>query len=339
MKNTKYVLIESTVRRMLKKIQDSPERNFRNMVDFGLTAMKGRFIQQFLQTMQTMLQDDSSAYYSLVQDTVTNVDHDKLVGFGMNVGYNSCTQGAKTIRKIEREQNYNIPWSMALNIDESGLAEHTSDYDSLVSDGERLGIHTWILWVSDKVHKILPLIEQHPDSAFILCCSPDKLDRSTVSESAFFNNLMFAVRYGEDAANICEELRKNKALYSVYVPYSEKDIDFITSDEIFSCTEVLHPVFTILTAEPDCPVEAQKQIYDHITKARCEQRHKTIPWDAVYDNQYVDSVVSEDACTAYIDRKGYFISLCDRIVKEKYNVFTDNLQDILKMAFPKQQMV
>lgn len=338
MRSVNRVLIETTVRRALKNIQDSPERSFRNLVDLGLTVLYGRFTQHFLNTVQEMLQSNNSAYFQLIRDIVSNVNHDNLVKFGVNIGYNGCTLGAKKIREIEAEQNFDIPWSIFLDIDVDEFAAHEQQYDSLISQGEELGIYTWILWMPEKIYKVLPLIEKHSDCAFVLCCLPESIDASTVEDFSSIDNLMIAVRYGEDASDACALLRENHRLYSVYVPYSEDDAPSIENGEIYSCTEVVHPAFTILKAEKDCPIEIQKQIYTSVEKARESQKYQTVPWDACYDNQYIDSIISDSVCSAGVDRNGCFISLCDQIIRDKYNVFTENLKDVLKAAFPKKHV-
>ena len=110
MKNSmSRVLIETVVKGALKAIKDSPERGIRNLVDIALQFSKGRFQQNLFSTVQTMLQNESSAYYELVRDVIFHTDTDRLFTFGMNLGYNGCTIGAQRIRENEKRMNCNIP--------------------------------------------------------------------------------------------------------------------------------------------------------------------------------------------------------------------------------------
>ena len=93
------VLIETIVRKTLRDIEESPERSTRNLVDMALQFSNGRFQKYFLETARGMLENENSAYYALVRDAVGNIDHERLLNFGMNVGYNSCTSGARRIRE------------------------------------------------------------------------------------------------------------------------------------------------------------------------------------------------------------------------------------------------
>ena len=115
-KDMKRVLVEATVRRTLKNIQESPHRATRNLVDLGLQFSSGRFQTRFLTQAQKLLQNPKSAYYDLVKNIVTTVDHDIITTFGVNLGYNSCTKGAQRIREIEAEKGFNIPWALNLLI-------------------------------------------------------------------------------------------------------------------------------------------------------------------------------------------------------------------------------
>ena len=93
------VLVESTIRRTLKAMQESPEREARNLVDAGAQFSTGRFQTRLISHAQRMLQNSKSAYYALVKDVVTYADHDNIATFGVNLGYNSCTKGARLIRR------------------------------------------------------------------------------------------------------------------------------------------------------------------------------------------------------------------------------------------------
>ena len=91
------ILIETIVRKAIRDIRDSPKRSTRNLIDMALNFSEGRFQSRFFETAQSMLRDENSAYYRLIPDMVVNVDTEKIIHFGINLGYNSCTAGAKKI--------------------------------------------------------------------------------------------------------------------------------------------------------------------------------------------------------------------------------------------------
>ena len=115
-KDMTKVLVESTVRRTIKNIQKSPERATRNLIDLGLEFSNGRFQTGLFKQAQKMLQNRKSAYYDLVKNIVALVDQDIITTFGVNLGYNSCTKGARLIRDIEAKKGFNVPWALNLSV-------------------------------------------------------------------------------------------------------------------------------------------------------------------------------------------------------------------------------
>lgn len=141
------VLVESTIRRTLKAMRESPEREARNLVDAGAQFSTGRFQTRLISHAQRMLQNSKSAYYALVKDVVTYADHDNITTFGVNLGYNSCTKGARLIRETEREKGFNIPWALHLRVSQEKLAGDPGLYPSILREGTSLGIYTYLLFV------------------------------------------------------------------------------------------------------------------------------------------------------------------------------------------------
>lgn len=73
-KNISGMLVETVVKKALKNIKDNPERGIRNLVDRALQFSSGRFQKNFFAVAQAMLQNENSAYYGLVRDTVAYAD-------------------------------------------------------------------------------------------------------------------------------------------------------------------------------------------------------------------------------------------------------------------------
>ena len=112
-------LVEIGVRSALTQCGGSPGRAVRNLVDLGLTFSRGQLQRQLLTTIQTLLGNPDSAYYPLIRDVVANTDTDRLVRFGVNVGYESCSKGARRLRTVEEEQGFHMPWALGLTVDGS----------------------------------------------------------------------------------------------------------------------------------------------------------------------------------------------------------------------------
>lgn len=330
------ILIESVVRRALKDAGDSPERSTRNLVDMALQFAQGKFQYRFFETAHLMLKKEESAFHKMIPDAVASIDQERLIGFGMNLGYNGCIAGAKTIRSIEKKEHFNIPWMITLVINGDDYLNRAEDYCAVLEQGRPLGIFTWQLYTCGQAQKIVPLIEKYPDYAFILYCAPGEITDALLDELESLNNLMIAVAYTQGADEACQLLRQRRFLYSVYVSYGECDLPRIVSGEILGDTEILHPVFTGFLADTGCPKAVQEQVYQYVNQTRTQQCYKTVPWDVIADSRFVDGVISEDSCQACFDGQGNFCTFREGLEQGEYNVFQQPLREILKLAFPKE---
>ena len=188
-------LIQTVVRQKLNAIKSDPERSLRNLVDMGLSFAAGSEQKRFLQQAQRTLQDENSAYYRIIYDMVLHVDTEHLMGFGMNLGYNSLTAGARTIRRLESECGYDIPWCLTLAIDRKGYTAHESDYTNLIEQGKRLGIYTYLIIAPELPVGLFTLLRQQKDCAFLLFTSPDELTGDVIDTMAQLYHVMPVVRF------------------------------------------------------------------------------------------------------------------------------------------------
>ena len=329
------ILIETVIRKALRDVKDSPERSTRNLVDMALHFSSGPFQRKFFETVQEMLQDEHSAYYSLIRDAASSADTDKLVSFGLNLGYNSFVDGARAIRAAEAADDFNIPWMVRLDIHGPSYARQAEAYRSVIRQGEQLGIFTWSLFPSGQPQSLFSLIGEHPDCAFLLFCEPEALTDALLDEAARLKNLLFMVRYSSSASDICGLHRRKGFLYSVYVPYGADDLERISSGELFCCTENLHAVFTLLLADPACPDDIRQEVYGQAVRIRKAQQYRTIPLEWTFDSRFVDGIISEDACLAAFDERGDLVSPHGQALLKSGNLFQHPLREILKSAFPK----
>ncbi len=339
-----YILIETLVRKTLREIKDSPERSTRNLVDMALHFSEGRFQKHFLETAQEMLQNENSKYYRLIPDLAASVDSDRIVTFGMNLGYNSCTTGADTIRSIEAKKPFNIPWAVILEADGQTFPEQSDGYHSVINQGMDLGIFCWQIFSLGQLQNLLELADAHPDCAFVFFCDPEEITESLLAEAADIKNILFVVRYDETASRACRLLRRNRFLYSVYIRYDESYLDSILNGEQFCCAETLHPVLTMLLAAPSCSHQTRQTVYDHVIQERKNQQYQTVPWDIINDNRFIDGIISDDVCSAFFNRDG---NLCfsrtaadcsapNTLEPSDLNLFSMPLEDIFRISFPKK---
>ena len=327
------VLIETIVRKTLRDIEESPERSTRNLVDMALQFSNGRFQKYFLETARGMLENENSAYYALVRDAVGNIDHERLLNFGMNVGYNSCTSGARRIREWERKNGYHVPWAVYLEVGQYTFQKAPNRYLNVNAEGEQMGVFTWFLFVENDLKEALRLAEEFPDSAFFVFCTAEMITEQVIDKGLSLDNVAFMVLYDENADEICAQLRQEKMLYGLYTYYKETDIEEIENGTLFESAQQLHPAAIVLIADPGCTDETQKRVEQLTLEARNSQKYQTIVWELQGDANTVEEIISGASSFAYFDRDGDLCGMDGKKITGENALFHQSLQTICMNQF------
>ena len=327
--NLNRTLIETTIRNSIKQIKNDPERSMRNLIDMALSFSNGRFQKHFLEAAQTMLQKQTSCYYKIIPDLVATADTERIVTFGMNIGYNGCTLGAQTIRELEVKEHFNIPWSIFLELESSSYYKNEVHYRSLLSKGKEMGIYAWNIHTSDNPSYILELAEDFPECAFNIFCTPENITHTLLDDARNLYNILFLIEYGDNSNEACSLLRSQGFLYSIYYNNKTSNCNSDMIDEILSDTENQNAVFTVFLSHFSHAKEAET-VYQYIRQLRSEQKYRTVPYDFILDNCFIDSIISNQSCSIMFTSNGECHSSIDGKVYENCNIFHNSLYDILK---------
>ncbi len=334
-KDITRVLVEATIQKTLKDIHESPERTLRNLVDLALDFSHGDFQKELLGIVQEMLQNKDSAYFPLAVDIISHVKENAITAFGLNVGYNGCSRGSKIIRQTEQKENFNIPWSLSLQVCPGSYRQ--AQYHALLEQGKVLGIYTYLLFTEDDPSFLFPLIEAQQDCAFVLFVSGKYITRSILEKTESLHHLMFAVQYDNYAQEACRLLRVKRFLYSLFFRYTNSQKAEIASGQLPQKAVALHPAFTFFIPAEDCSPATEDAVYHSLSRLRKQQKTQTFLMDLKYDNRFIDSIISDDACAAVFDSGGSLLS-ADSTTTSSLNFTKQPLRDILKAAFPKKQL-
>ena len=257
----------------------------------------------------------------------------------MNIGYEGFTNGAKIIRKIESSEGFDIPWSLHMKITDKNYKASKAIYEATVKCGKKIGIHTYLVFSDHNHEKLLSLISKNRDCNFVLFCEAETVTDFTLDEMVGLPNLMFAIRYNEatdETADTCALLRERDMMYAVYLRYSDFDAKRITEEYPWCDTEIMHSMITLVVPTVGCSEATRKSVYQTVYKARQAQKYATVPWDAYTDNCYIDRVISESACIAGFDENGFLYTADGCRKDDRFNLFKNELKDILRQAFPKK---
>ena len=329
---TSRIIIKTFVKTALKDADDSPERCTRNLIDMALHFSKGRFQQEFFEMARTMLNNENSPYYPLIEDTLRHMDKEKLIEFGMNLGYNGYTMGAHIVRKIKRTENINVPWLLFLNIAASD-EELLTNYQPIFDQGKELGIYVYFLYTDDDPIKLLPLIKKNPDCAIILMCRSASVTEDFAEAAETVNNMLIGVKYDDNTDSACLVLRDHRLLYSIYRMYKNEESEEILSGSYARFAEEMHCPFVAVLADPDCSTSIKENIYKAVVGARVAQKYRTIPLDLIYDTERVGNIISPPSSVIGFKPDGAIYNLDNDGKPMTHNIFKESLRDILKESF------
>lgn len=329
------LLIEATVHHTLERLTESPEREIRNLIDMGMEFSEGRFQKQIFATAQAMLQNPNSAYYTLVKHAANHIDHNRLLTFGMNIGYESCTRGASTIRSIEAKEGFNIPWALTLSLDSKMLKTHFNHYDALLNQSTALGIFTTLLYVDNDLNETLSLIKKHPQIAFVIFLDGSALTNEVLEALNTIKNILICVADNERTSIACEKLYHARMLYGIYHQYNEKNYRVVMEEDWLKALLDNHPSFVIVASEENCALRISSMVFEFIQKEREYQRYPFILMDLQHDLQLIDQIISDDLCMVGFDKDGALHTIDGRSNNPMHNIFQHPLKDILQDALKK----
>ena len=334
-----YVMIKSAVEKGIKDIQDNPGRGIRNLVDLGGMFADGRFQKEFFDAAFTELQKEDSMYYQLVERVVTGIDPGILTGFGMNLGYNSWTLGARIIREIENKSGFNIPWCLLLDMEHGQYLEQNI-IRSLIMQGKDLGISAYLFYFPPPscLDDILQIARLEQDCAFMLF-----VDTSNITEDFAHKLLETANVWGlfdldspdADLARIAADtLARNRCLYGGFSRY----IDLTGSTEILlNRCKVLDIPFLVMIGQEKQP--ASPAVLEDFYQLRKNLPGSIFPIDLYSDIALIDRNISSEAClTEVLGDGSVFTTDADHMeVRTGYNIKDTPLRDIFAKTMPKKR--
>lgn len=105
--------------RAFRGMESNPKRTLRKLADLGKVCARGSVQKEIFGIFQQCLRYKDSPYFSVMQNLVRNVSAENLTTFGMNLGYNSWTDGAKKIRAKRDNEGILTSWIQILDLSKS----------------------------------------------------------------------------------------------------------------------------------------------------------------------------------------------------------------------------
>lgn len=331
------MLIESTVSRTLNQMRRDPNRSVRNLVDLGVTFSKGRFQKTFLELTQTMLENQQSAYYDLLDRLVQQVSHETLKTFGVNLGYEGLTRGAETIRSIEAIGSYNIPWMLAMDCGSGGLDICT--LRDIIRQGIGQGVRAYSLMGADvELPVVQELCEAFPLCAFLLWTGGDALLEQGLESLSDCHNLFVALEIDTTAAETeleaAEALAAGGLFYGICRRYTDETC---IAPAVLERYLDYHPAAVILLPGVPAAFSLSQVLYQQIKALRMAQKYPYFLLEGIQDSLYVDRIISGDGCLLYIHGDGRALGVDQNGDRPAGNILDAPLVGLLRQALPKAQ--
>lgn len=112
-------VIRLELARAFRGMESNPKRTLRKLADLGKVCARGSVQKEIFGIFQQCLRYKDSPYFSVMQNLVRNVSAENLTTFGMNLGYNSWTDGAKKIRAKKDNEGILTSWIQILDLSQS----------------------------------------------------------------------------------------------------------------------------------------------------------------------------------------------------------------------------
>ena len=323
-------LVRAAVHKGIQEIREDPERGIRKLVDLGSHFARGNFQKVIFQLMQEQMIHENSGYHRLAKRVITEVEPKVLEDFGINIGYNCWTEGAKRIRRYEETNGYNVPWCILLDL--SGGAQF--DADDLMTQGEKLGIYCYLLFTKDAAQAgaLYPMLHRHKDSAVLLFAGEDALPQ--VNMEHVTNVLYVLPAQGDNVLVHAEEMRKRGCCCGVWESYDEENIGRLTSGEAerFAQETGAMSLF-VLPKQSQSGRAVRNKMRMHVLKAREKAEYACFTVDLMEDIQRIDRIISVESCMLCISGDGCAVTMEKK--HENLNIRSISLEDMLMCTMPK----
>ncbi len=314
------MMIDTAVSRGIEQMSDDPKRSIRRMADMGKQFSSGRFQQKLMDIFQKLLESDDSPYYAMVENFLNHTDHKVIKKFGINMGYNAWTYGARILRSKSEEMGVSLPWVLNFRFDPS-KTENTVTVNTLrriIQEAKPLGIYAFAVsqlggtLASDD---LISLFRENSDCAFFYFLKDAQITAAQTTAIKKCGNIMLSIDVSgdqhEDENSIshetCQALQEAKALYSIHYRYDDDILKLQGSvdEEKRLSTELLayNSAMIFLLPADDCTGSFEEE-----AKAlRMEQKYPCFIWDWNGDVRSISQILCDNETYIEFDTDGHIL--------------------------------
>ena len=221
----------SMARRALRDIRRDNFRQVRKYVDLCALLSKGTGHKLFFERAQHILEKTDSLYYPLIQRCIESVDETVACTFGVNLGIDAMTFGARKMQLRAAAGQPLAPWLTVARAAEPGL-------DILMQHREEKGQFFWVLHTCSEAERsrALLLADRHPKCAIALLSRPEQVTPALVEELLRHPNVMLVLQMEQPEIDeaLCAAttlLQRGKLFYGVTLALDDESAAQILETE------------------------------------------------------------------------------------------------------------
>ncbi len=332
------LMVEIAVRQALKnRSKQSFRRSLRTLVEYGEHYSKGPFQSNFFLVVQQMLRDENHPYYLLAERAWAQVDSRYLQHFCLNMGYESWTRGAATIRALESELGCNIPWILTIvRSRPTGPVLSEEAIRALMTQGMAMGIYAYLL-VDCQLDTALVrrLSTDYSTCALTVMALDSKLTEDALNALEGTDNVaLFAVQDSE-AFTSTPLLLAHKRLYGLCTFYSTaEDAEAICSGKALACDDDTTCMLRVFMPKQGCPADIRNKVDEALCRFKQRPVTAQFPIELSRDFRRIDQIISTDDCALAVDADGAFF-LPDPDTATGLSVYEHSLAEVIRACLKK----
>lgn len=248
----------------LRNAEKNCEKEIVKLVDLMQKYMSGEKLNVDYTKAKEMICDKEGALNQYIHKLLNEIDPYVLKTTALNLGFEAFFHGTKTIRKMRKVHQCNVPWlilmdpTSACNLHCTGCwaAEYGNrlnltfeEMDSVITQGKELGIYFYMFTGGEPLVRkadIIKICKKHKDCAFLAYTNGTLVDEAFCKEMLSVGNLYLAVSLeGFEAVNdlrrgegvygrvmkAMELLKAHGLIFGTSICYTSKNTEAVTSDE------------------------------------------------------------------------------------------------------------
>lgn len=299
-------IIDSTVERSLREIDEDPKRSVRKMTDLGRLFTKGRFTDEIYALVQDLLHNDDSPYYTAIERLLRYTDKQSLKTFGINLGYNGLNIGGKIDRSTVSTRSYRTPWLISIRINPSiPNSMSVSEVDNVIDQAKPLGIYCFAIRLEGSLlslNSLLEVVNHHKDCAFFFMIPDQKLTPIHLENISECRSTLFLLHTESPfAAANAQALRRQKSFFGAYSFYDDQSASsWITGKRLKEFLNYEVPI-AVLLADDTCSEKNQMRVAKYCRTSRMHPEQPLLIFDSIGDICAIDRLRSEQENGCYFE--------------------------------------